>query len=123
LFDALRAGRARERKLAQIWLGDRLVTAAIDDNHPFGDRNYYHYLYYLAVAGAACGWDEYDLVAHLGEQIDWHEMIAEAVAVRQHADGHWTGGARETDIEATALAILALESKWTPAGTGLTFGN
>lgn len=110
-------------ELAQIWLGDELVSGAIDDNHPFGDRNYYHYLYYLAVAGAAWEWDEYDLGAHLGEQIDWHEMIAEAVAVRQNADGHWTGGARETDIEATALAILALESKWTPAGTGLRFGN
>ena len=106
---------------AQVWLGDLLISDSADENYPHGDRHYYHYLYYLALAGTAWDWDEYEIGDHLGEQIDWYEIVVDAIAVRQHPDGHWTGGARETDIDASALAILALESKWTPPGTGLRF--
>jgi hypothetical protein len=106
---------------AQVWLGDGLVSGPPNDNYPQGDRDYYHFLYYLALAGTAWDWDKYELGDHLGEQIDWYQQIADALADRQHPDGHWEGSSWETDVVATALAVLALESKWTPPGIGLRF--
>lgn len=106
---------------AQVWLGDGLISGPPSENFPRGDADYYHFLFYLALAGTAWDWDEYELGDHLGEQIDWYQQIADALVARQYPDGHWEGLSWETDIVATALAVLALESKWTPPGAGLRF--
>jgi hypothetical protein len=106
---------------AQVWLGDLLISGSADQNFPHGDRHYYHYLYYLTLAGTAWDWDESEIGDHLGEQIDWYEIVVDAIALGQQPDGHLPGGGGETDIDATALAILALEWQWTPPGIGLRF--
>ena len=52
---------------------------------------------------------------------DWYSDMVSEITSDQYSDGHWSrsDGGYESDMAATALAILSLESKRIPPGTGL----
>jgi len=88
----------------------------IDQNYPIGQTFLYYYLYSLAKACLL--WDVKEINGH-----DWYEEMAEFLISKQEADGHWSGTDpdEEPDNVATCWALLALESKYVPPKTALSF--
>ena len=86
----------------------------VNQNYPIGNLFLYYYAYGLAKACVLWGVDELD--GH-----DWYQEMSEVLANNQQADGHWPGtdADEEPDNVATCWALLALESKQIPTGTGL----
>ena len=88
----------------------------VDRNYPIGELFLYYYLYGLAKACVL--WNIPTIAGH-----DWYAEMSQELINRQEADGHWPGTNpwEEPDNVATCWALLALESKLIPTGTGLSF--
>jgi len=88
----------------------------VDQNYPIGQLFYYYYLYGLSKACVL--WDIPTIDGH-----DWYAEMCQELINRQQADGHWPGTnpSEEPDNVATCWALLALETKLIPTGTGLNF--
>ena len=86
----------------------------VNQNYPLGEKFLYYYLYGLAKACML--WNVETINGHI-----WYSEMVDELINRQQEDGHWPGTdwSEEPDNVATCWALLALESKLVPTGTGI----